>query len=248
MSVLAGAVWLSGCVRLGYNPITEPPGDSSADVNRLDGGQLPDAAPSDQRTETPLPESDGPGRDVALVDVVLTDLVAPEADVWDLDLVQKDTGVGPCAGGASLAGQSGQMAVCQGTPVVQCQAGQYCNAQAGYSVCTASQYKQQFATKPPSSSFVTAWIASCLHGDTPGVNAHAPSDLACPLCIQKMVAPGFQYQWTCSGGTSQSSSLDYVGVATSSTCYRLGVNSSINAAFWKGFLSKNLLGKVVCCK
>jgi hypothetical protein len=154
-------------------------------------------------------------------------------------------GSSPCLLSTRFQDYGPDMVICQGTQNVdQCQAGGLCNAAAGWTVCTASQFLLRGGKSTPATAF--AWLAACVRQ---GGSAFPPTDSICDDCSDSAVLPNEYVSWACKYGTTSTGySSGRVGVHAHNDCLRVGENLPSQEAYWNGSPSRGTWKATVCCK
>ena len=200
------------------------------DLDTLDAPR--DAPPRDATVDTkpPLPDEGIKPKDIAL----------------DKPIVSEGIVTSPCSANASVAfTYDGSMHVCTSAlgGLDQCNASKLCNVAGGWHVCMGSEFRARGGTTK--ATMLVGWVSACIGG---GPNLQAPSNTSCSGCINFSVAQT-DVAWSCANASvlDQSTSGN-LGVATASTCRRLGLNDSGNGAYWQALPAATQLSAAVCCK
>jgi hypothetical protein len=165
------------------------------------------------------------------------------------DMPKTDLGGSPCslASTVKVKGVSGNVACCTGPVVSQCGAASMCNISAGWHLCTASEYLARYPVVglPPGSAFLNARLAGCIRS---GSAPYSPTDGVCACSGGTSTA--LEASWLCSGASYSGSgnSASFMGVKTSGTCHRVGVNSSSTQGYWTWDEATATLPDALCCK
>jgi len=136
------------------------------------------------------------------------------------------------------------MVVCKGSVADQCAAETLCNT--GWHLCTASEYRAQGGRAEGTSSSLLYWIGGCIRS---GGQPYAPRDGLCSsTCISKP-APATYLGFFCSDGKGTWLwGVGVVGLTTTSTCLRAGVNDVNAEAYWRPSDVTRDGDGAVCCR
>jgi hypothetical protein len=226
----------AGCVRT-TPTATRDAGSTEAVALDQVTRDAPDGAPPDH----------GPG----VVEQGLVHDATPEADGLVPDVAATDAttadgpGAPPCAAGMNTAqSYSPAMVTCADPKGAhnQCATAALCNAAAGWTLCTTSQFLARGGKTTPTTQ--QGWLASCVRDNG---NPTAPSDGVCGGCTSSGGAP-VDVGWRCTGSSSDKKNNLYVGVATFSECRRVGVNQATAEGMWHPLETPALVGAAICCQ
>ncbi len=158
--------------------------------------------------------------------------------------VKKDLGPAPlgCSSGfTNIFAYASNMILCQttGSAFNQCKAA---GCAAPGHLCTASEFRARGGVAQAAPA--VAWLAGCIRS---GGSSSAPTDMVCGDC-SGFAQLNADLAWSCSSGAVLlNSDAVAVGLATASTCRRVGTNSATTAAYWKPLSTEQMLQAVVCC-
>lgn len=226
----------SSCARVGFGGVTEPASDGQsvdshgpADAHTMDQPLHGDAVfPMDKSV---------PIGDVLPLDLTGTsDLKPPGLDAP----VQK-----PCLYGVLASTYpGGKMVICHnpGNAFNLCKIGQVCNATEGWQLCPPAEYLANGGATIPQA--LLAWLGGCVRDK--GILS-APAAAICSSCVQTQAAQA-DVAWTCSLTAESPSNAAFLGLITSATCNRVGVNTLATAGFWATGAVSATRTFVVCCK
>jgi hypothetical protein len=153
----------------------------------------------------------------------------------------------PCVGKVVIDPiYTGTMASCDyvdsGIVIDQCGAGDWCNVNFGWHLCSPSEFLDRGGRTIATSK--DAWLAGCIRD---GSVVTKPEDRICSKCSSSEGA-ALTYSWACDDSMSYSTVRRYVGVIAADTCRRIGANEAAYGAYWSGVTTSQLLRRVLCCR
>lgn len=168
-----------------------------------------------------------------------------DAGSGDSGMEDAGTSEGCASGFTRTVGVDGAIVACTGPAdaVNQCDAQALCGA--GWHMCTATEYRAQYAAmEPPAVDMSNLWLASCVRD---GADPQAPSDGVCSECTSTATGGDVNLAFSCVNAVRISSESLYVGVRAGAACTFVGTEEAGNDAYWSVELASTQLGGAFCC-
>lgn len=161
--------------------------------------------------------------------------------------ISTDLGSSPCSAGVTVQKVfDGKMAVCDNgdaIPITQCLAETLCNADAGWRLCTASEYQARADSR---GSPVEAWIQGCVRDSNDAPTA--PSDTLC-TCERVIGTEAYDMSWSCTGVPLHKNVRQWhIALIADKLCHRVGVDEESTEGMWNTLASYTLRSAAVCCR